>query len=539
MGVGKIDVMSPGKTGVIIDVNPLEPNLPDDCLFAAQNAMHDPQMGEFGAIRKRLGQKQFNNASAVGAILGGIPMAVAGTGGAPALGGGGSTGTSTGTGNGTGSPGGTTEGSGVGNGSTTPGAGAYTGSSLFSGARLIAIGMDTNNTNDGYGWYITSKKMQNASIVATSPGPPGMAQSTGYTAYGKGKPCVLTPDGWFYYSLATSESTSGNTVTIRRTNGKTDQKVGTIPYCANPNDQCLVFSMAFGNNTIFVGVRDSIWNATAYGRIVMFDHVTFARTILGFPDPPGTYTVQMSVVPYAMTYDAVRNRLYFACNKVYTTLASGAGEIGVWGSPYGTSSTGGEAVALGAYNEAFCLCMLSYANVLYFGTISDSAGTYTNLLYGVGLTSDGSLTGTSAASLTGISGGDLSTYIAEGVAAYSGIYDLIYFKGKAYISWFNSGVRSAILSADQTTVDDTTGVPGFSNITSRWTGTSASTKVALQFFEDNGILYAIGSSGINTYTNLFLWSEDGVTWTNATATVDVASPTTAYPIPLLFGMNQA
>ena len=216
MGVGKIDVMSPGKTGVIIDVNPLEPGLPDDCLFAAQNAMHDPQMGEFGAIRKRLGQKQFNNASAVGAILGGIPMAVAGTGGAPALGGGGSTGTSTGTGNGTGSPGGTTEGSGVGNGSTTPGAGAYTGSSLFSGARLVAIGMDTNNANDGYGWYVGSKKMQDTPIVATSPGPPGAMQNAGYSHGNNGKPCVLSPDGWFYYSLATSESTTGNTVTIRR-----------------------------------------------------------------------------------------------------------------------------------------------------------------------------------------------------------------------------------------------------------------------------------------------------------------------------------
>jgi len=538
VGVGKIDVMSPGKTGVIIDVNPLEPGLPDDCLFAAQNAMHDPQQGEYGAIRKRLGQKQFNNASASGAILGGIPMAVAGTGGAPATGGGGSTGSHTGTGDGTGGGGGTTDGTGVGNGGSTAGAGAYTGSQLFSGARIIAIGMDTNNANDGYGWYITSKKMQNASIVATSPGPPGMIQNMGYTSYGKGKPCVLSVDGWFYYSLATSESSSGNTVTIRRTNGKTDQKVGTITYRSNPNDQCVVVSMAWGNNMLFVGVRDSIWNATATGRIVVFDHVTFEKRT----------AVVIAATPYAMTYDAVKNRLYYAANLIYTTLAASAGEIGVWGLPLGWRAIPDDwapvdivtdAVTLGTYNEAFTLCVLSYANVLYFGTISDSAGTYTSLLYGIGLTDDGTIASTSQASLAAITGGDLATYIAEGVNAYSGIYDLIYFKGKAYISWFNAGTRSAILSADQTTVDDTTGVPGFSNITSRWTGTSAATKVALQFFVDDGILYAIGSSGINTYTNLFLWSEDGVTWTNATATVDVASPSTAYPIPLLFGMNQA
>lgn len=528
MGVGKIDVMSPGKTGVIIDVNPLEPGLPDDCLFAAQNAMHDPQMGEFGAIRKRLGQKQFNNASAVGAILGGIPMAVAGTGGAPALGGGGSTGTPTGTGNGTGSPGGTTEGSGIGNGSTTPGAGAYTGSSLFSGARIVAIGMDTNNANDGYGWYVGSKKMQDTPIVATSPGPPGAMQNTGYSHGNNGKPCVLSPDGWFYYSLATSESTTGNTVTIRRTNGKTDQKVGTIPYETNPNDQCVVASMAWGDNTLYVGVRDSIYNATAYGRVVLFDHVSFARTILPV----------IAATPFAMTWDAVRHRLYFACNKIYTTLAAGAGEIGVWGPPYGLLSSGGDAVTLGAYNEPFCMCMLSYANVLYFGTVSDSAGAHGNLLYGVGLTSDGSLTGTSQTTLTGIAGGDLTTYVAETIGAYSGVFDLVYFKGKAYISWFNYGTRSAILSADQTTVNDTTGVPGFSNITSRWTGTVAAKRVPLHLFVDDGILYAIGSTGLGGF-DLFLWSEDGVTWTDATATMNINPPSTSFPIPLLFGMNQA
>jgi hypothetical protein len=524
-----IQVTKLGMEGVWLDPHPLF-ETPDNALTNAQNASHDPRAGHGGALRKRPGLQKFNQANAGGAVLGGMPMAVAGTGGAPVTGGGATTGSSIGIGEGTGAPGQTTDPTGVSNGPGTAGSDAYdTTGTLFSGRRLIAIGMDTNTLNNGYGWYLTSKKFADASEVITTPGPPGMPTSTGWEYGLNGKPCVRTPDGYFYYAKASSESTSGNTVDIRRTNGATDVKVTTITALADPNDQANVFAMAFGDNKIYVGVRDSLYNAaTQVGRIFIIDHVTFGKTTT----TEGSY---MSVVPAALYWDAARHKLYFACNRVYTTLNVDKGEIGVWCPSHGYLTGGEDAIALGAYEENVCHAIVGHGECLYWGCVTDSDGTHGGLLYGVSMTNDGSMTGVDSSTLTVITGGDLTTYKAETtpLADYSGVNDLIEFNGKLFISWYNHGTRSAILSGDQTT----SGTPGLSNITARWTETTAAKRVPLKFFVDDGVLYAIGSTGQGG-NHLFLYSEDGITWTDKTATVNVGDPATAYPLPVLFGMNQ-
>src|SRR5712664_3687152 len=122
--MGKISIFTLGHTGVILDPNSQDPNVPQNALANAQNAGPDPRQGRGGAIRKRPGLARFNMLAAGGVILGGIPMPVAEFGGAPSSGGGafvgtGDTtdGTSVGTGNMTGAPGGTFTGGAI---ATTP-----------------------------------------------------------------------------------------------------------------------------------------------------------------------------------------------------------------------------------------------------------------------------------------------------------------------------------------------------------------------------------------------------------------------------------
>jgi hypothetical protein len=61
----------------------------------------------------------------------------------------------------------------------------------------------------------------------------------------------------------------------------------------------------------------------------------------------------------------------------------------------------------------------------------------------------------------------------------------------------------------------------------------------MALFKDDGVLYAIGSDGTTGTKRVFLYSTDGTTWTDATATVHPASPATAYPDNILGGFEQA
>lgn len=249
--MAKVSVFTMGHTGVVLDAHTLEPGVPPDALAIAQNAVQDPKQGHGGAVTKRPGLARFNNAYAGGIILGGIPMPVAGTGGAPAAGGGAligtgdvDDGTSVGTGDMTGSPGGTFDGGSV---ATTP-AGAFqfnAGSAVFGGARLFVVGRlgtDVTTSNEGgSGWYVSSKGLANTATKQIPPGPPiapySYPAATPYLDAWGTPSCVF--NSTLYYGSAYGNQVSGITVartvgtgprgvSIRSTNGANDNLVATV-----------------------------------------------------------------------------------------------------------------------------------------------------------------------------------------------------------------------------------------------------------------------------------------------------------------------
>lgn len=281
----KIAVKTLGHSGVILDQNPLEPSLPDDSLRSAQNAMHDPRLGYGGALRKRPGLKRFNSAYAGGPILGGIPMAVAGTGGAPVSGGGSLTGSDIGTGDGTGAPGGTSDG---GSAAFAPaGAGAFTASTIFSGARLVALGRAASASSSGVGYYLGSRGWANAPNLTTIPAAPlaipadPPLYSTNQDTIGP-QFCLL--DGWTYYQGDTTDGTGNSGAhVIRRTNGAVDMAVATIPAGTQTGATTNRFGAdhfhAGSDGFIYIAVHDNnVTGTSKASRLMRLDPTTFILT---------------------------------------------------------------------------------------------------------------------------------------------------------------------------------------------------------------------------------------------------------------------
>jgi hypothetical protein len=518
-----------GMDGVVLDPNPLAPDMPMASLVLAQNATHDPKAGYAAALRKRAGLVKFNQENAGGPILGGAPMAVAGTGGAPATGGGGTTGSSSGAGEGTGAPGGTTDGTGTGNtgdsGSGGAGAGLFNGgTTIFGGARLLMIALDTNTLADGYGWYITSKKMQDVALVQTSPGPPGATENH-FEAPGMfGRPFCITDDGWLYYSGALTETATGQTPTIRRTNGAVDQLVYTITALANPNDAAVVMCMAYGNGKVYVGVRDSVYNASSVGRLFQISHTSLTATQLG-----GTITGKF---PNCMTFDS--DRLFWGTGLDSTATAGAA--VYTWSEAVGSGSSGVLAVTLGA---PFIRTMLATNGVLWIGCLTDTLGDGDSLL--VAQPQDATLGGIAsspnvAAPPAGADGTDYSDLYASSVQNYTGFQSFALFNGAVYASWYEPTVQAVILKCTL----GASGVGAFQVMDKVWDDGGASGKrVPLQLFVDDGVLYAVGTRGQST-ANVFMYTEDGITWSNnlASSIFGPNNPSTGFPRPIFFGVEQ-
>ncbi len=247
--MAKISVFTMGHTGVVIDPNPLEPGVPADALAIAKNAVQDPRSGRGGAVRKRPGLAKFNSAYAGGAILGGIPMPVAGFGGAPAAGGGAvvgtgdsDDGTSVGTGDMTGAAGATFDGGAIA--TTPPGAGVFTGVAagdppIFSGSRLVIVAKydNTGGSTGGVGWYVAPKSLTSNAVAAATPAqasvyayPPPSSGSPFVHTYGKAG-CVdnIGTTGLYYAGNIGNQATGLTAPTIYRTDGGTNAIIATIP----------------------------------------------------------------------------------------------------------------------------------------------------------------------------------------------------------------------------------------------------------------------------------------------------------------------
>lgn len=528
----KIDIKTLGHSGVVIDPNPLEPGLPDDSLRSAQNATHDPTQEYGGALRKRAGLKRFNNAYAGGPILGGMPLAVVGTGGAPASGGGGDTGGGDGGGDGTGAPGGTTGGGGAIY--TPPGAAGFGGGSLFSGARLIIVGRADNTIPNqyGHGWYVTSKKFANMANLVTTPGPPCVSGGQFGSPAGTGNmglPSVITTDGFLYYIKTHDETATTVPMQIRKTNGAVDTAVVTIPVHANttayagtgnkaPSVTAMVLDSATGNIYVLVVDKNAAGTTSKLGRIFKLTTLTGALTEMNTGVPavtPGDY----ADIPYCGA--KFEGKFFWG---TFPNVQDASATINVLSSDekYGSQDYNG-----GDQRFANITCLLSSGGILYASTQDRTAGVVQRSQVIIRQPHAG----------IGAAGNwlPLDIDIVGGDTLVDKNYypSMVEFGGYIYISWYNPTQVSRIYKA--TPNANVGGFQSLSPITLSFASSSAGERVPYTLFVDDGVLYACGNLGPGGNVNM-IWTTDGTTWTSGTANF----PTTnqSYPLSVFFGVSQ-
>lgn len=553
MASGKITVTNLGKLGVVIDSTPLDPGTSDGSLARGQNATHDPQDGHAGGLRKRPGLARFNATAAGGSILGGIPMQVAGTGGAPATGGGAvigtgdpATGLASGTGDGTGSPGGTFTGGAVA--STAPGASLFNGgSSIFSGARLVIVGRNGSGgaSIGGLGWWVSSKSLADVGTGLTSPGPPCEVYS--YPPPGApftdekglhGFPsCVVSVNGVssLFYAGAHGDQTTSTVSTVRKVTGAADTLVATIPssasleafsdYPASPplgTKRQAIMSMTVGyDNKIYITVKDKFDGQTttgSVGRVFQLNPLTNALQELNTGASPVSPAVVYSKLPYIA-------QLFVVNGTPYTF-------VGDFKKNINNSASMDAIVMLADPNPKYALndanftdhcaitCMAEFNGRLFMGT-----GSYKTTPVYSALWSRSPSIDINSAAWTG-------AFTASGTAAGNGNYfcSMVVFNGALYASWINPGDVCKIYKLVPTAVGDPT-VSTFTTSVALTPG-----QYPMYLFVDSGVLYAIGAQVASNTKQAYVTS-DGTTWVDKSASLP-ALGVSSIPIPMLFGVDQ-
>lgn len=590
MADNKIDIKTLGQTGVVIDINPLEPNLPDDSLRNAQNATHDPTQAYGGALRKRPGLRRFNLKWAGGVILGGIPMPVAGTGGAPVTpnvpGVNDPTGSPAGAGDGTGAPGTTYSG-----GPVTyppPGAGQFNGGTpVFGGARLIVIGRNNNQTaslhQGGVGWYVTSKKINDAATSVTTPGPPGaFAVYGGFTSIGQGpfyteplgRPSVYDPVSNYWFYPGAHDQTTGSLATIRKTNGGNDNLVVTIPtnnYTAaqqgggDTTVHTAIMSMTLGaDGNIYLCVVDrKLWDdstaGVSVGRLFQLNPQTGNLTEMNLGLTQTTTPVEFDGWPLNLIW--FKGVIYFSTwdmtgtannNRNLHTDAAGGFKYVTNISSLSTSGTSSDNAGSTIGGEAVtALCVFPAASErvndqrLFIGMGRNQAvPTFADMG-----SHDRSAPNTTSA-ITLHTPANLATDVGTAAATGNFWTDFIEFNGNLYCGFFdqNGAIQRSLIyqyvpDYTQLAVDGGWNGSGTMNLVFKNTTFGGGvTGCPFRFYVDDGVLYAIGYTGFsnpqNGNTHLILWSIDGTNWNNATTNVP-QSPNSAFAQPpILMGFAQ-
>ena len=103
---------------------------------------------------------------------------------------------------------------------------------------------------------------------------------------------------------------------------------------------------------------------------------------------------------------------------------------------------------------------------------------------------------------------------------------MVVFKGKLYASYWNDSTVAYIYALDP--------VPNTWSIV--YTGSLLATVHPLTLQVDNGVLYAFGTRAGLSVAPTFLWSTDGVTFTNASTNFPFVNG--GFSLPILFGINQ-
>lgn len=551
-----------GTAGVILDPHHLFPDIPAEGLTLAQNVIQDPKQGFAGAIRKRPGLARFNSAFAGGVILGGIPMPVAGFGGAPASGGGAivgtgdsSDGSSTGTGDMTGSPGGTFDGGPVV--TTPPGGSAFGGGSggigtIFGGARLFVtgrLGSDaTVGQEGGSGWYVSSKGLADSALVRIPPGPPIAVYDFPPTAEfpgAWGTPYAVDTIGLsgLYYASAYGDQVAGveaKTIgsgpvgnPIRNTDGANDRLVATIPVSSNPKARtdypgvagvirsAITFMHQGIDGFIYVGIKDKYnGQATAgsNGRVFRMDATSGALVQWNIDNHDVSIFNGTNYVPYAANYfngvlfvGSFFNTIDDANLGVYATNGTDTSDEGTYGS---AGAGTGKAAAM-----SFC----QYNGRLFMGTGEWKTTPGHSILWSRRPGAFTDMTGNAWTAVTTPSGG----------AAANGNYwpSMVVFNDALYAFYFNPGGATKVYKV----VANDPGDPLSTSFTVT-TALASANSVPHYLFVDDGVLYAIGASD-TTATSAFV-TTDGTTWTEKTGNLP-AGGTASRIRPHFFGVNQS
>jgi hypothetical protein len=550
MAESRLTLYALGSKGVILDPHHLLPGVPEEGLLLSQNMTHDPSAGFGGALRKRPGLARFSQ-NFGGVILGGIPMPIAGTGGAPARGGGASIGTgdaddgtSAGTGDMTGAPGGTFDGGVV---TTTP-PGAFqfnAGASVFGGARLIVVarlGSDATVSNEGgSGWYVSSKNLADVATKQIPPGPP--AGSYSYPAVAPfldawGTPGCVDNIGTtgLYYAAAYGNQVTGTNATpgvnptnprgcpIRSTTGATDRLVATIPVAtagdaysgagSTGNIRSAITFMHYGTDGfIYVGVKDKYTGqdvAGSAGRVFRLNPLS-GETVewnMGVAGPsPAIYTT----IPYCGNYFA--GYLYVGeFGNVIDTAANVMATNGTQGVQDNSFNT-----------DAFVSCLCQFNGRLFVGTgVNKTTPTLASFFSRSPVPPPGTGTGwaghTFDASRTGnTTNGNMYT-------------SMVVFNGALYAAWYAPSAGSQIYKV-------TADVPGDpTSISFTFTSVFSTSNYPYTLFVDDGVLYAIGVIDGSTTTSALV-TTNGTSWTDRSTKLPTLATSSRVKF-VLFGVNQ-
>lgn len=579
MAPSRIGIYTLGHTGVIVDPNFLEPLLSDDSMQFAQNATHEPQAEHGGGIRKRQGLQQFNAVSLGGAILGGIPMPVAGTGGAPApagtttiddpadASGTDGTGSSVGTGNGTGAPGATSDGGAAStsgsSGASAFGGGAAGSGTVFSGRRLLIIGRDdgTNGGQIGEGWYKTSALYGTDTPVSlTSPGPPSVPQAPGLVPAGDpdgdGNPGAVGDNmgvwlgSWYYFAQVIPLSTDDR-ITVQRTNGVQVQAAFSIP--KNPNSvanvngssdqrqfQNVISFHAGSNGLLYVCVIDKYVNTGA-------SHPGKAQSVYAW-DPVG-----QTLAVIAQTLGATGDRIISQAQLFNVNVGGALGSAGpylftgdfvgavdtaatvsAW-LPLGFKNTGlGVEDYAGVSTQDAITCMAQYNGRLWAGSRCNSAAPALPYLISrdpnqaLGSATAWTTYSGTTVGLPSIASSNLSFYSSMVVMPATAANGNVNYLCLAY---FNQHTSTAYIF---TAVANNYGALNSAMTFAQVFSVAASAPITLNV--DSGILFAIWTKGLGNGSKIYS-SVDTVTW-DAGTTLGTLSNSSYSLAGLFLGLNQ-
>jgi hypothetical protein len=548
MPSGTLRVTQFGQGGVNVDANPLD--MADNELRSSQNAEHTGLSGRKGGLSTRQGLAQFNTSRLSGAVLGGIEMPVAGTGGAPAAGGGG---------NNTGSPIPGITGDNLGAGLTidsSTNVGAATPPSeplgqsgvLFGGSRLLLIGRHDDDLNvlskqTGYGWYLTSKECQDDALKITSGsggcvvGPFGFPvdstpryspASDTADSVNHGQQGYAEANGVLYYGAAfdTAFDVNPTKATLRRYDGHTDSLVCTFPHnnylvtavaSFKTSVSCVLVKYADGN-VCYVAVLDKEFGIPAYfhGRIFKvtgLDAGNYALTeIFNSLNPangaPFVSSHTTGFAPYVL--ENFGGNLWFGMWRGHQILDSDLDPYIVQLQGSGFVIANNVSADHSSTKLSDVSCMRPFQGSLFFGyrVHSNDTGGYTPQFAKImKLDPDGTLT----ESLNTDDGGTAADTNAAAAMRL--------FGGNLYATLFNPSSPS------------TASVKKFDGASWTTVLNFASLGVPLNLGVDDGVLYTWGEDIL--YSSL-----DGITWTNRSAHLNANMDSHDHPMSALYGVDQ-